>query len=117
MSEEPRGLAPKAKQGREGERSVHSRYSEVKPFVTKDNSIIRELMHPGSHGNTNQSLAEATVPVGVTTILHRHHQSEEIYHITAGQGLMRLGAGEFQVNRLLSQVAPHVPLRPIVYPR
>lgn len=68
-----------------------SRYASVQPFTTKDGSIIRELMHPSVHGNANQSLAEAVVPVGTTTQLHKHQRSEEIYHITAGTGLMTLG--------------------------
>jgi mannose-6-phosphate isomerase-like protein (cupin superfamily) len=73
-------------------------YTEIKPFITKDGSIIRELMHPSVHGNANQSLAEAVVPAGKTTQLHRHHCSEEIYHITAGTGLMTLGKETFSVG-------------------
>jgi len=42
-------------------------YPDVVPYRTKDGSIIRELMHPGIHGNANQSLAEATVPAGGRT--------------------------------------------------
>ena len=29
---------------------------------------------------------------------HRHHRSEEIYHITAGSGLMELGGRQFLVQ-------------------
>ena len=77
---------------------MKSRYQDIKPFITKDGSLIRELMHPDVHGNANQSLAEATVPVGVTTLLHKHVQSEEIYYISAGTGLMRLGDSRFDVQ-------------------
>ena len=77
---------------------MKSRYQDAKPYVTKDGSVIRELMHPDIHGNQNQSLAEATLPVGGATLLHRHVQSEEIYHITAGIGLMRLGDATFEVR-------------------
>lgn len=49
-------------------------------------------MHPAAQGNVAQSLAEATVPVGGETVLHRHGQSEELYHILQGQGLLTLGA-------------------------
>ncbi|WP_244603401.1 hypothetical protein [Methanococcoides sp. NM1] len=66
-------------------------YSQVEPFTTKDGSTIRELMHPNIGGSNSQSLAEATVPVGCKTLEHRHHGSEEIYHITTGSGLMTLG--------------------------
>src|SRR3569833_823703 len=73
-------------------------YRAVVPFVTKDGSIIRELMHPQVHGNRMQSLAEAIVPPQSRTLLHRHHLSEELYHVTGGSGRMRLGEHEFPVT-------------------
>lgn len=73
-------------------------YRTITPFVTKDGSLIRELMHPRAHGNRAQSLAEAVVPARSATLAHRHRFSEEIYHFTAGQGRMRLGDEEFIVN-------------------
>lgn len=76
---------------------MKSHYTSVNSFVTKDSSIIRELMHPFVHGNRNQSLAEAIVPIGVTTKLHKHIRSEEIYHITAGNGRMTLGKETYAV--------------------
>lgn len=69
-----------------------SRYGEIEPYVTKDGSEIRELMHPSMHGNRAQSLAEATVAPGAETALHRHGATEEIYHFTEGEGVMTLGA-------------------------
>lgn len=74
-----------------------SRYGEVTSFTTKDGSSIRELMHPSVHGNINQSFAEATVQPGQTTQLHRHRTSEEIYHVTAGEGVMTLAAETFPI--------------------
>jgi len=41
---------------------MKSRHADAAPYVTKDGSEIRELMHPAVHGNRAQSLAEATVP-------------------------------------------------------
>ena len=79
--------------------TIKSRYPEVLPFKTRDGSEIRELLHPESHGNRNQSLAEATVAVGGQTLLHRHHQTEELYHILAGTGLMVLGEQQFEINK------------------
>lgn len=73
-------------------------YREAAPYLTKDGSEIRELLHPDRHGNSHQSLAEATVPVGAKTALHRHLLSEELYHITAGRGRMTLGAERFDVT-------------------
>ena len=76
---------------------MRSRYAGVQAYVTKDGSTIRELMHQDIHGNRQQSLAEAQVAPGAVTALHRHARTEEIYHITAGAGLMTLGAERFAV--------------------
>ena len=73
-------------------------YAGVEPYITKDGSVIRELMHPAVHGNRQQSLAEASIPAKQRTILHRHRVTEELYHITSGEGLMRLGEEEFVVR-------------------
>lgn len=72
-------------------------YNKINPYTTKDGAIIRELMHPEVHGNSNQSLAEATIPPGTATALHRHNISEEIYHFTGGKGQMTLGDKTFKV--------------------
>jgi mannose-6-phosphate isomerase-like protein (cupin superfamily) len=55
-------------------------------------------MHPDVHGNLNQSLAEATIPVRGKTLLHQHRLTEEIYHITQGMGTMTLGTKVFEVR-------------------
>lgn len=73
-------------------------YHEVDSFTTKDGSIIRELMHPSQHGNHMQSFAEAIVPENMETHLHKHLISEEIYHITQGQGLMTLENQQIEVS-------------------
>lgn len=72
-------------------------YAEVEAYVTKDDSVIRELMHPSRHRVKNQSLAEAVVPVGVATRRHYHVLSEELYYIKAGMGRMVLGDEQFDV--------------------
>jgi mannose-6-phosphate isomerase-like protein (cupin superfamily) len=76
---------------------MKTEYAATPPYITKDGSEIRELMHPSTHGNHAQSLAEAIVAPGTTTHLHRHQQSEELYHITAGRGRMTLGKERFDV--------------------
>ncbi|MBK5914240.1 cupin domain-containing protein [Rhodocyclus purpureus] len=76
---------------------MHTRYSEIPAYLTKDGSEIRELMHPAVHGNRRQSLAEASVLPGTRTHLHRHLSSEELYHVTAGSGVMTLGDRRFAV--------------------
>jgi mannose-6-phosphate isomerase-like protein (cupin superfamily) len=77
---------------------MKTRYQEIKPYTTKDGSLIRELLHPARDGNNNQSLAEATLPAGSRTRLHLHRQSEEIYYVTAGWGLMILGGERFEIE-------------------
>lgn len=75
-------------------------YASATPFITKDGSEIRELMHPARHaalGSHAQSFAEAIVAPGAVTELHRHRTSEEIYHITQGTGRMTLGDRRFEV--------------------
>lgn len=76
-----------------------SRYAEIEAYLTKDGSAIRELMHPASHAVRMQSLAEATLAPGTASLLHRHRVTEEIYHVTAGRGLLRLDATTVEVRR------------------
>jgi mannose-6-phosphate isomerase-like protein (cupin superfamily) len=63
----------------------------VESFVTRDGSEIREVAGPASANAVNQSLAEATVPVGGETVEHFHQMSEEIYFFTHGLGRLRVG--------------------------
>jgi mannose-6-phosphate isomerase-like protein (cupin superfamily) len=72
-------------------------YRDIPAYITKDGSEIRELLHPDHHSVQNQSLAEAIIPSGTRTLLHRHRQTEEIYHVAAGNGRMTLGAEIFEV--------------------
>jgi len=64
---------------------------KVKPYRTKDGSLIRELMHPKIHRNSTQSLAHATIEAGAVTHLHFHRESEELYHVTSGHCQLSLG--------------------------
>jgi mannose-6-phosphate isomerase-like protein (cupin superfamily) len=73
-------------------------YKEIKSYKTKDGAIIRELMHPDIFHDVNQSLAEATIPVGSETLLHRHLKSDEIYYIIRGYGMMFVGDEKFNVG-------------------
>ncbi len=77
---------------------MKTRLADIAPYVTKDGSEIRELMHPDHHGNRAQSLAEAIVPVGTRTLLHRHRETEELYHVTSGEGLLTLGDKTVKVS-------------------
>ena len=63
---------------------------DVPAFTTKDGSEIRELLAHRNSAIRNQSLAEARLPAGGSTLEHYHMQAEEIYYITAGTGRMRI---------------------------
>ena len=74
------------------------RRAEIEPYVTRDGSEIREWAGPGYSPAANQSLAEATVAPGEATVLHYHRASEELYLVSAGSGLLRIGAQEREVE-------------------
>ena len=65
--------------------------------MTKDGSIIREILAYRNSSIRRQSLAEAAVPPGATTQAHYHLVSEEIYYILKGSGVVRLGTEEREV--------------------
>jgi len=66
----------------------------VSAFVTKDTSIIREILSPRNAPGSiaRQSLAEATLPPGAATEGHYHPITEEIYYILSGTGRMQIGS-------------------------
>jgi mannose-6-phosphate isomerase-like protein (cupin superfamily) len=79
-------------------RAVHTRSGDATAFVTKDGSLVRELMHPAKHACRAQSLAEALVEPGAVTALHLHRETEELYFILEGSGEMTLGERQFNVS-------------------
>src|SRR3954452_143139 len=93
-----------------------ARLEDRTPFITADGSSIRELAGVPTGNASNQSLAEATVPPGGTTIEHYHRTSEEIYLFTQGMGRMRLGVQEGPVRAgdavLIAPGTPHKLLNP-----
>ena len=74
-----------------------SKLEDLQPFTTLDGSTIREIAGPAWTPARNQSLAEATVPVGGRTVAHYHRVTEELYFFTAGHGRMTLGDEEREV--------------------
>lgn len=69
-------------------------------YKTKDNSEIRELLHPNNNtGVKQQSLAEATVSCNQKTAAHFHKKTEEIYFILKGSGQMYLAENSFDVAK------------------
>ena len=71
-----------------------SKLEDLQPFTTLDGSTIREIAGPAWTPARNQSLAEATVPVGARTVAHYHRVTEELYFFTAGSGRKTLGDEE-----------------------
>jgi len=69
-------------------------YAQIEPFVTLDGSEIREWAGPVSAPARNQSLAEATIPVGGATTEHYHRSSEELYLVSAGRGRLVIDGEE-----------------------
>jgi mannose-6-phosphate isomerase-like protein (cupin superfamily) len=74
-----------------------SKLDDLEPFTTLDGSTIREIAGPSWTPVRNQSLAEATVPVGTATVAHFHREAEELYFFTTGRGRIRLGDEERDV--------------------
>ena len=66
---------------------------ETEPFTTRDGSTIRELMHA-----PNQSLAEATLRPGQATERHYHAESEELYSVLEGGGVLEIDGEERAVG-------------------
>ena len=68
---------------------------DAEPFITADGSTIREILNVIHPPTAQQSLAEASLPAGGTTVRHHHRVAEEIYFILEGTATMEL-AGETQ---------------------
>ena len=66
--------------------------NDVPAFITEDGSEIRELLAYRNSSIRKQSLAEARLEPTKSTTPHFHPQTEEIYYILEGQGLMQIDA-------------------------
>lgn len=65
-------------------------YDDIEPFQTLDGSQIREWAGKVALPACNQSLAEATIPVGGATTEHYHRKTEELYLVVAGSGRLTI---------------------------
>lgn len=72
--------------------------SQQAPFTTKDGSTIRSILDLSNAPVEKQSLAEATVPTGVSTERHYHKVSEEFYFVLSGKGLMEVDGSEQEIG-------------------
>ncbi len=59
-------------------------------YVTKDQSFIRELLHPDFVPGLGMSLAEAVVEQGRETAEHGHPHFDEIYYGLEGEGILHI---------------------------
>ena len=53
---------------------MKTRHAQLTPYITRDGTEIREMMHPAVHGEfgaRHQSLAEARLPAGARSLPHR----------------------------------------------
>jgi mannose-6-phosphate isomerase-like protein (cupin superfamily) len=65
---------------------------------TPHGSEIRPLIDRTTSGITQCSLAEETLPPGCAVTPHYHRQTEEIYYVVSGEGLMTVGDAARQVR-------------------
>ena len=72
---------------------------DVKPFITKDTSEIREILAPRNSVVRRQSLAEARLLPGRSTEEHYHIETEEIYYILSGRGEMMVDGERREVKK------------------
>lgn len=64
---------------------------EAEPFVAADLSEIRLLVDRANMGIASVSLAHATVAAGAETVWHRLEDTDEIYFVLSGHGLISVG--------------------------
>lgn len=62
----------------------------VKEYVTKDASVIRELLNAATAPGLGMSLAEAVLEAGASTIAHHHDDCDEIYYCLEGEGTLSI---------------------------
>ena len=71
---------------------------ECQDFVAPDKAVAKEFMSPRVSGLKNMSIAQITIPAGVEVTKHYHLESEEVYHIVSGAGIMHLDGKESPIT-------------------
>ncbi|NBB78589.1 MAG: cupin domain-containing protein [Verrucomicrobia bacterium] len=67
-------------------------------YVADDRAVAKEFLGPRGSALKNLSIAEITIPPGVTVKKHYHLKSEETYHIVSGSGIMHLDGEEAPIE-------------------
>lgn len=69
------------------------RLADQPAYTAPDRAVARQIAAPGNSRLRSHSIAHITIPAGVEVKPHFHRVTEEVYHVVAGGGRMRL-AGE-----------------------
>jgi putative monooxygenase len=80
---------------------------EKQPWATADDhAVARQIISPSNSRARGVSIADIIIPPGVEVRKHHHQFIEEIYYVTAGEGIMyingatqHLGVGDAVVVR------------------
>ena len=72
---------------------------DVVGYVTKDGSLVYEVLHPKSSAISKGSVAVAVVKPKSRTKLHYHELSEEVYFVWKGRGIVRVGEERTRVEQ------------------
>jgi mannose-6-phosphate isomerase-like protein (cupin superfamily) len=67
----------------------------VQEYITKDASMIRELLNASVVPGLGMSLAEAIVEAGKSTHAHHHRDCDEIYYCLEGRGTLTINGEAF----------------------
>ena len=57
-------------------------------FISQDKAYVKEIASPRNSGVKQCSLAEVTIKPGNSVLEHYHKESEELFYILHGQGVM-----------------------------
>ena len=72
---------------------------ETQPWLTADDhAVARQIVSPANSRAQQVSMADIIVPAGVTIRKHHHAVIEEIYYVTAGEGMMWLNGATRKVG-------------------
>lgn len=72
---------------------------EKQPWMTADDhAVARQIVSPSNSRAKQVSIADIIVPAGVTIRKHHHAVIEEIYYVTAGEGIMWLNGATQKVG-------------------
>jgi len=66
------------------------RIEDCSEYTAPDLAVAQEFMSPRVSGLGNLSIARIRIPPGVTVKKHYHLESEEVYQIISGSGIMLL---------------------------